>query len=125
MAIVSASAPGTRPDGIGDEREAASYVRRMFSQIAPRYDLLNHLLSLNLDKLWRARAARAFAHILARPDARVLDLCCGTGDLTLALRGEAAKGVTQRAQRHGGRGEGWQGAEMGGVFVGCDFAHPS
>ncbi|MGH9791334.1 MAG: class I SAM-dependent methyltransferase, partial [Candidatus Acidiferrales bacterium] len=78
-------APGTQPEGIREERAAASYVREMFSRIAPRYDLLNHLLSLNLDKLWRGRTARRFAHILTRGDAQVLDLCCGTGDLALAL----------------------------------------
>jgi len=58
----------------------------MFSRIAPRYDFLNHLLSLRLDRLWRRRVARRFSHILARPDALGLDLCCGTGDLALALR---------------------------------------
>lgn len=57
----------------------------MFSRIAPRYDLLNHLLSLRFDVMWRKRLARRFAHILRRPDARVLDVCCGTGDLALAL----------------------------------------
>lgn len=79
----------------------------MFSRIAPRYDLLNHLLSLNLDRLWRKRTARHFQHILARADARVLDLCCGTGDLAMALCKEG---------RRGGR----DGAQVWG----SDFAHP-
>lgn len=57
----------------------------MFDRIAPRYDLLNHVLSCNVDRLWWWRAARRFRHILARPQARVLDLCCGTGDMTMAL----------------------------------------
>jgi demethylmenaquinone methyltransferase/2-methoxy-6-polyprenyl-1,4-benzoquinol methylase len=57
----------------------------MFTQIAPRYDLLNHLLSLQLDRLWRARTAKRLQSILDRPDALVLDLCCGTGDLAFAL----------------------------------------
>ena len=57
----------------------------MFTSIAPRYDLLNHLLSFNVDRLWWWRASRTFATILSRPDARVLDLCCGTGDMTFAL----------------------------------------
>ena len=57
----------------------------MFTAVAPRYDLLNHLLSCNIDRMWWWRAARAFRHILHRPEARVLDLCCGTGDMTLAL----------------------------------------
>jgi demethylmenaquinone methyltransferase/2-methoxy-6-polyprenyl-1,4-benzoquinol methylase len=57
----------------------------MFTRIAPRYDFLNHLLSFSLDRIWRRRTAKHFLHILRRPDARVLDLCCGTGDLALAL----------------------------------------
>jgi demethylmenaquinone methyltransferase/2-methoxy-6-polyprenyl-1,4-benzoquinol methylase len=57
----------------------------MFDSIAPRYDLLNHVLSCNIDRLWWRRTARTFRHILGRPGARVLDICCGTGDLTLAL----------------------------------------
>lgn len=57
----------------------------MFDAIAPRYDLLNHVLSCNIDRLWWWRAARRFQHILERPEARVLDICCGTGDMTLAL----------------------------------------
>ena len=55
----------------------------MFGRIAPRYDLLNHLLSFNLDKRWRARTVARVAEILDRPDALVLDLCCGTGDVAL------------------------------------------
>jgi demethylmenaquinone methyltransferase/2-methoxy-6-polyprenyl-1,4-benzoquinol methylase len=101
------SAPGTRPEGTADEREAARAVRRMFSRIAPRYDLLNHLLSLSLDRLWRRRTARRFRHILARPGVRALDLCCGTGDLTLELERAAA-----------------QRASNGATIWGTDFAHP-
>jgi demethylmenaquinone methyltransferase/2-methoxy-6-polyprenyl-1,4-benzoquinol methylase len=81
--------PGTRPEGARDEREAGTRVREMFSRIAPRYDFLNHLLSLSLDRVWRRRTARRFAAVLARPDARALDLCCGTGDLTFALDRQA------------------------------------
>ena len=62
----------------------------MFTQIAPRYDFLNHLLSLELDRVWRARAARILRPVLQRADARVLDLCCGTGDLAFALFREGA-----------------------------------
>jgi demethylmenaquinone methyltransferase/2-methoxy-6-polyprenyl-1,4-benzoquinol methylase len=64
----------------------------MFGRIAPRYDLLNHLLSMNIDRYWRARTVSRVAHVLAKPGAQVLDVCCGTGDLMLALeaRGEAA-----------------------------------
>lgn len=57
----------------------------MFDTIAPTYDRANHLLSFGLDRTWWARSARALKPILTRPDAVVLDLCCGTGDLTLAL----------------------------------------
>lgn len=63
----------------------------MFTSIAPRYDLLNHVLSFNVDRMWWRRTARSFRHILSRPDARVLDLCCGTGDMTFALRRRAGK----------------------------------
>ena len=64
----------------------------MFTSIAPRYDLLNHLLSFNIDRLWWRRTADQFSGILNKPQARVLDLCCGTGDMTFALlrRGKAA-----------------------------------
>jgi len=63
----------------------------MFGRIAPRYDLLNHLLSMNIDRYWRARTVARVADVLARPDAKALDICCGTGDLMLALakRGKA------------------------------------
>lgn len=57
----------------------------MFDRIAPRYDLLNHVLSCNVDRTWWWRTARRFRQILARPDARILDICCGTGDMTAAL----------------------------------------
>jgi demethylmenaquinone methyltransferase/2-methoxy-6-polyprenyl-1,4-benzoquinol methylase len=85
--------PGTRPEGVRDEREAAAHVREMFGRIAPRYDLLNHLLSLDVDKVWRRRVARRCSAILHNPAARVLDLCCGTGDLALAFRKEAPIGA--------------------------------
>ncbi len=64
----------------------------MFGRIAPRYDLLNHLLSLNIDRYWRARTVSRVAGVLERPGAQVLDVCCGTGDLMLALesRGRSA-----------------------------------
>ncbi|HEY1923919.1 MAG TPA: bifunctional demethylmenaquinone methyltransferase/2-methoxy-6-polyprenyl-1,4-benzoquinol methylase UbiE [Candidatus Acidoferrum sp.] len=94
---------GTRFKGASSEADAGRKVRDMFSQIAPRYDLLNHLLSLQLDRLWRARATRKFRAILARPDAIVLDLCCGTGDLAFSL---------QRPRSTRAR------------IVGADFSHP-
>ncbi len=85
MAEAAAPVKGTRPEGAVTEADASIKVREMFTQIAPRYDLLNHLLSLQLDRLWRARTARLLQSILDRPDALVLDLCCGTGDLAFAL----------------------------------------
>jgi demethylmenaquinone methyltransferase / 2-methoxy-6-polyprenyl-1,4-benzoquinol methylase len=84
------AAPGAAPAGARDEQDAARAVRAMFTAIAPRYDLLNHLLSMNVDRLWWRRAAQTFAHILRRPQACVLDLCCGTGDMALALHRQAA-----------------------------------
>jgi demethylmenaquinone methyltransferase/2-methoxy-6-polyprenyl-1,4-benzoquinol methylase len=86
MAEAAAPVKGTRPEGAVSEADASKKVREMFAQIAPRYDLLNHLLSLQLDRLWRARTARCLQSILDRPDALALDLCCGTGDLAFAFR---------------------------------------
>jgi demethylmenaquinone methyltransferase/2-methoxy-6-polyprenyl-1,4-benzoquinol methylase len=77
---------GTTPDGVRNEQEAARWVRGMFGRIAPRYDLANHLLSGNLDRLWRRHTVNRVRHILDRPDSRVLDICCGTGDLAIALQ---------------------------------------
>jgi demethylmenaquinone methyltransferase/2-methoxy-6-polyprenyl-1,4-benzoquinol methylase len=75
----------------------------MFTSIAPRYDLLNHVLSFNTDRVWWWRAARTFDSILKRRDARVLDLCCGTGDMTFALRRRANSGAAR--------------------IIGADFSH--
>lgn len=80
---------GASPKGAETPEAAAAAVRDMFTSIAPRYDLLNHVLSFNVDRLWWRRAARTFSSILARPDSQVLDLCCGTGDMALALRRRA------------------------------------
>jgi demethylmenaquinone methyltransferase / 2-methoxy-6-polyprenyl-1,4-benzoquinol methylase len=85
MAEAAATAKGTRPEGAQNEADASRKVREMFTEIAPRYDFLNHLLSLQMDRVWRARTARHLRPILQRRDARVLDLCCGTGDLAFAL----------------------------------------
>ncbi|HEV8148195.1 MAG TPA: bifunctional demethylmenaquinone methyltransferase/2-methoxy-6-polyprenyl-1,4-benzoquinol methylase UbiE [Bryobacteraceae bacterium] len=77
---------GTTPQGAANEQEAARWVRGMFGRIAGRYDFLNHFLSFNLDKRWRRRTVARVHEILLRPNARVLDLCCGTADLLLELR---------------------------------------
>jgi demethylmenaquinone methyltransferase / 2-methoxy-6-polyprenyl-1,4-benzoquinol methylase len=74
-------------------------VQAMFSDIAPSYDRLNHLLSLNIDKRWRRFTVNKLKDVLARPNALALDLCCGTADLTLEL--------SQHAR-----------------VVGADFCHP-
>ena len=78
-------APGAKPAGAQDESHAAQAVQQMFNTIAPRYDLLNHVLSANIDRLWWRRTAGAFRSTLADPNTAVLDICCGTGDLTIAL----------------------------------------
>jgi len=107
-----ASLPGTRPEGTRDEREAAAHVREMFGQIAPRYDFLNHLLSLSLDHVWRRRTARRFKHILRRPQAQAIDICCGTGDLAFAL---------ERERRRGLRASGARDATNATPVIGSDF----
>src|SRR5437879_8113575 len=116
MAEAAAPAPvpakGTRPEGAQTEADASRKVREMFTQIAPRYDVLNHLLSLQLDRVWRARTARRLRPILERADAVVLDLCCGTGDLALALSKDGARE---------GRGE--RPESSGARIIGADFAH--
>lgn len=83
-------------------REKRGYVREMFSDIAPSYDFLNHLLSFNIDKRWRRRALRALAWE-QRPFGTYLDLCAGTLDIAAELVG-----------RSGFRGR----------VIGADFAEP-
>ena len=82
---------GTTPAGATDENSAAQAVRQMFDEIAPRYDFLNHVLSMNVDRLWWRRTARTFTHILSRNNSRVLDLCAGTGDMSVAMRSVASR----------------------------------
>jgi demethylmenaquinone methyltransferase/2-methoxy-6-polyprenyl-1,4-benzoquinol methylase len=82
---------GAAPAGSTDATSASRYVREMFTSIAPRYDVLNHVLSFNVDRLWWRRTARTVAHILSQPNSRILDLCCGTGDMTFALLKQAGK----------------------------------
>lgn len=91
---VSSTSPssGTRPPGTTDDAAASRYIRKLFTDVSGRYDLLNHVLSFQIDRYWRRATARRFRAILDRSDARVLDLCCGTADLTLALaRGSRAR----------------------------------
>lgn len=84
--VPTRTAAGTTPPGTTDERQAAQWVERMFSRIAFKYDLLNHLLSFNIDRSWRRMLLRNLAVPLNNPRARVLDLCCGTGDVLLDFR---------------------------------------
>ncbi len=74
-------------------------VRAMFAEIAPSYDKLNHLLSMNIDKRWRRFTVGKLADLLQRPGAMALDLCCGTADLTMEIEPLAR-------------------------VIGCDFCHP-
>jgi demethylmenaquinone methyltransferase/2-methoxy-6-polyprenyl-1,4-benzoquinol methylase len=71
------------------EAAHAKAVRDMFAGIAGRYDLLNHILSLNIDKRWRTKVADELRPELERLDAVVLDVACGTGDLTIELNRSA------------------------------------
>ena len=71
------------------EAAHAKAVRDMFAGIARRYDLLNHVLSLNIDKRWRRIVAEELRDVLDRQDAIVLDVACGTGDLAIELNREA------------------------------------
>ena len=82
---VTSAVPGTRPQGTTTQEEAARSVRAMFARIAPRYDLLNRLLSFSLDKRWRRRVVRIVTPRLQKSGATALDVCCGTGDLALEL----------------------------------------
>ena len=77
--------PGARPATATSESAAAAEVRSLFNTIAPTYDRLNHLLSFGLDRFWWRRTAKAFRSVLTRPEAQILDICCGTGDQTAAL----------------------------------------
>lgn len=72
----------------------ANAVRDMFSGIARRYDLLNHLLSANIDKRWRRLVANRLRDVLDNGNALVLDIACGTGDLSIELQSKAKARVT-------------------------------
>lgn len=81
-----------------DKREVR--IRRMFGEIAPHYDLLNHLLSLNVDRYWRRKTTNLVPPIGNTP---ILDLCTGTGDLAIAYHDVCGGHVP---------------------IVGSDFCHP-
>jgi demethylmenaquinone methyltransferase/2-methoxy-6-polyprenyl-1,4-benzoquinol methylase len=96
-ASLGGSAPGS-PDATDSTTRA---IRKMFSAVAPRYDFLNHFLSVGRDIAWRKATAKALRHVLGRPDSQVADLCCGTGDLAFELERYSS-----------------------GTVFGTDFCHP-
>lgn len=85
----------------GDVRSTGRSVREMFERVAPRYDFLNHLLSVGRDLAWRRAAAASLRAVLERPGSVAVDVCCGTGDLAFAL-----------------------GRFSRGKVLGTDFCHP-
>jgi len=95
-ASIEAAASAARGEGKRD------YVQQMFSDIAPRYDLLNHVLSMNIDRSWRVKALRALGW-RERPLGTYLDLCAGTLDVGAMLTRQSG---------------------FGGFVVGADFAVP-
>jgi demethylmenaquinone methyltransferase/2-methoxy-6-polyprenyl-1,4-benzoquinol methylase len=99
--LLQVTTKGTTPRGASSEEQASRWVRDMFGRVAHRYDLANHLLSFNIDRLWRSRTVAEVRPILRRSDARVLDICCGTGDLLVALE-----------------------VDRGRSCLGSDFCHP-
>jgi demethylmenaquinone methyltransferase/2-methoxy-6-polyprenyl-1,4-benzoquinol methylase len=116
---------GAKPPGANDEASAAQAVRQMFDAIAPRYDLLNHVLSANVDRLWWRRTARRFKAVLARPDAAVLDICCGTGDMTMALLKHRPRGARPILAADFARGMLSRGAKkFAGRAPGAPYAVP-
>jgi len=103
--MAQAAAIGRGAGGGREEESEAhkrAYVRATFSEIAPRYDLLNHLLSFNIDRVWRARAIRALQWRREASGA-YLDLCAGTLDVSAMLAGQPG---------------------FDGVVIGADFAEP-
>lgn len=97
-AIPQAGSPLGEP---GNEHSTALAVRGMFAAVAPRYDFLNHFLSLGTDIYWRKATARAMKDVLGKKGSVVVDLCCGTGDLACELARFSA-----------------------GQVIGADFCHP-
>ena len=81
------------PDKTNAANEHAGRVREMFATIAGRYDLLNHLLSGNTDKRWRRMVANRVRDKLSSSSSRVLDVACGTGDLSITLFDITGAGV--------------------------------
>jgi demethylmenaquinone methyltransferase/2-methoxy-6-polyprenyl-1,4-benzoquinol methylase len=95
------TATGTAPKNVSGEQQSSQWVQKMFAGIAPRYDLLNHLLSFNIDKKWRRALLSELTPVSKMQGATILDLCCGTGDVLLELQSSSI-----------------------GKVVGADFCHP-
>lgn len=93
--------PGSPLGAPGDEKSTSHAVRNMFERVAPRYDFLNHFLSCGRDIAWRRATAKTLRNVLERPGMLAVDVCCGTGDLALALARYSA-----------------------GTVIGTDFCHP-
>ena len=100
MAIATDDATAIRAAAGGAEKRA--YVRQIFSEIAPRYDFLNHVLSHNIDRIWRRKAIAELA-LERDPEGHYLDLCAGTMDISVMI----------------GRARNFRGA-----VVSADFAEP-
>ena len=100
MAIATDDATAVRAAAGGAEKRA--YVRQIFSEIAPRYDFLNHVLSLNIDRIWRRKAIAELA-FERNPEGTYLDLCAGTMDISVMI----------------GRAKNFRGSVMS-----ADFAEP-
>lgn len=92
----------------GNEAEVSRNIRGMFGRIAPRYDLLNRLLSMRTDQYWRRSVVRRVHEYLERPESRILDLCCGTADLLIEIESERHR--LDLANPH--------------KAIGADFCHP-
>jgi demethylmenaquinone methyltransferase/2-methoxy-6-polyprenyl-1,4-benzoquinol methylase len=97
----SLASRGSRLGTPGDPQSTGRAVRGMFAAVVPRYDFLNHFLSLGRDIAWRRATALELRDLLARPGSLAVDVCCGTGDLALALAHHSA-----------------------GMVLGADFCHP-
>ena len=96
--VSNMGSPLGSPDDI---RATGRAVQRMFTSVAPRYDFLNHFLSLGLDLTWRRATAKVLRDVVSRPGSVAADVCCGTGDMALALSHFSA-----------------------GTVIGTDFCHP-
>ena len=105
--------------------KAPDRIAGMFDAIAPRYDLLNHLLSAGIDRRWRARAIRSLG-LTGRET--LLDVCTGTADMALQARrghtrgGEPSASAKASADRRSAEREGWSGPPVAARVVGVDFA---